>query len=308
MRAAGQVQCDLVSKMLQCLPSTDTDKVQQNPQLMAVLMNCDELERHLSACEVLVKYDMAPPFSFFKACEHASLAQIRASGGHIGAAFAVDADLNDAAFEEAAATDAAASLLLQVCKLGAGILDPSNALLTLPFHMAPSSAALSPWITVLQDVLQVQEYAFPWVSKEFCMRAVLFGLRGALSRDRGSSRLPNSGSSSLVRAIECLVLIVDAVAPEVFTEAPAAIGREGESDGKAASAVDAPEGQLLAITTDTKAQPIAEPVPEEAGGGWGWGGFGLIGGGAFTKALKSELTGLVHKITTTAEAAARCVV
>lgn len=49
---AGPEQCEYVNTMLQCLPSSASEKAQQDPVLMGKLARADALDRHLSAAEV----------------------------------------------------------------------------------------------------------------------------------------------------------------------------------------------------------------------------------------------------------------
>jgi hypothetical protein len=45
-------RCALVSRMIECLPGSTSEKVLSNPGLMKLLADVDRLESHLSACEV----------------------------------------------------------------------------------------------------------------------------------------------------------------------------------------------------------------------------------------------------------------
>jgi hypothetical protein len=264
--------------MLECLPSSSSEKAQQNSVLMAKLACADQLERHLIASEVLCKYKLAPPFSFFQRCESAWIASVRA--GNAGDDVP-SPTLDDEQFEASMVGDEGKLLLLQIAKLGAAILDDSDALATLPLHVAPSQDMLLPWSTVLEDMLTVREHALPWVTKPFCFRACLFGLRAFLGRAIHGEAPENNSLRALLRAVEVVVAIGQ---PEL---------RDANGGG-----VETKDAEDLVVPAPSPAQSGSPPQQQPAASAWGW---GLIGGTAFSRAVKSELTGLITKISTTAD-------
>ena len=49
---ADAARCEMVSAMIQCLPSSTSEKALSSPALMMLLADVDRLESHLTAAEV----------------------------------------------------------------------------------------------------------------------------------------------------------------------------------------------------------------------------------------------------------------
>ena len=142
--------------------------------------------------QILSKYGLAPTLGYFKECSKAedarrstAMSDEGAAGGSGGFAHPssdvpsdIDPSLDDTVLEAAVSGDGARTLLLQLGRLGYGILRStrsfSEEMPTSPTDMSALDATLMQ--DIIQDTLAVRDHAFPWVSRAFCFRACLSGM------------------------------------------------------------------------------------------------------------------------------------